>query len=108
MVSEFWPFILSLIHSLENSLKLSGSAVLHGADVVARSNAFALRSLWKEYVLKSSLNSDIKERVNKTPLCNGMVPEDKSIEFVAPIVGPVLKNEIDQEYQLSKESDQIK
>ena len=93
---------------MENSLKLSGTAILHGADVVARTNAYALRSLRNEWVFKSSLNRDIKERVKKAPLCNGMAPEDKSIEFVAPIVGPVLQNEIDQEYQLSKKSDQIK
>ena len=101
------PYVLQLFDSLENCLRLSGTASMHGADVSARLNAFALRSLRKEWLYRSSLNRDLKDRINKSLLCNGSHPEEKAVEFVAPIVGPNLQKELDQDYQVSKKSEQI-
>ena len=74
----------------------------------ARLNAFAFRNLRNEWLFKSSLSRDIKDRVRKSPLCNGELPQDRSIECVAPIVGPSLQSELDMEYTVSKKSEQIK
>ena len=86
---------------------MAGTASLHGADVLSRLNAFALRGLRREWLFKSSLNRDLKDRILKTPLCNGSSPEGESIEFVAPIVGPILQQELDNEYLISKKSEQV-
>ena len=102
------PLICELFSSLDNCLRLAGTASMHSADVFARTNAFALRNLRSEWLSKSSLSRDLKERVKKSPLCNGEVPEDKSIEFVAPIVGPSLQSELDLDYTVTKKSEQIR
>ena len=102
------PEVAKLVQGIETSLKLSGTAALHNADCVSRVNAFALRSLRHEWLYRSTLDKDMKERVKKSPLCDGTVSSSGDVEFVAPIVGSILQTELDHEYEVNKKSEALK
>ena len=96
--------VVKLLSGIENALRVSGTSALHNADCVARMNALALKNVRSTWLFNSSLGSDLKARLNKSPICNGVMPLEPQTEFVAPIVGSLLQEELDQEYDLSKKS----
>ena len=102
------PQIKSMFEELTNCVRLGGTAAQHNADGLARLNAFCIRGLRSEWLAKSSLQSDIKEKVSKAPVCEGNVSSSESVQFVAPIVGSILKSELDQQYEIKKKTDALK
>ena len=97
-----------LLDNISNCLQLGGTSAIHNGDGLARLNAYALRGLRSEWLSRSTLDSELKDKLYKAPLCDGEVMTESSVEFSAPIVGPVLKTELDQQYELKKKTEALK
>ena len=86
-------------YTFENLSKISElaryslTAASDAADCIARLNADALRRLRATWLDASRLPNEIKEAVKGAPIESGSVPQQKGVEFTAPIAGECLTKE---------------
>jgi hypothetical protein len=67
------------------------TAMADAADCLARFNSESVRRLRNVWLEQSRLPHDVKESVKTAPVCQGLVPPERGMEFTAPIAGEPLK-----------------
>jgi hypothetical protein len=67
------------------------TAMADAADCLARFNSESVRRLRAVWLEQSRLPHDVKESVKTAPVCEGLVPPERGMEFTAPIAGEPLK-----------------